>query len=129
MASTIDVSRDLASLRTAAAEFFLEGYEWPDTKRKLDQTPPELKAEAMRSMMQPRTLPEGCYVWVAYLIWLEGILEVTTVALFAVEVEGLLLLKQERIRFQNAHPPCPQCGMPNERHTLRCRECMAEIGN
>lgn len=77
--------------------------------------------------MPPRTVPQGCFEWIGYLIWLEGVLEVTDLPLLAVETEALLALKRERQRFQAEHPPCPRCGMPNEAHALRCRECMGEI--
>jgi hypothetical protein len=123
-----DAARDLQGLRTAAREFFEEGYAYPEASRTLAQTAPEHQAEARKALLPQRTLPDGYYVWIAHLIWIERVLEIVSLDLAAVEVEGLLMLKQERNRFQAAHPPCPHCGMPNEAHALICRECMGEIG-
>jgi hypothetical protein len=123
-----EVAWDFKRLRTAAREFFEEGYDSTEANRILAQTAPEHQAAARQKLYKPRTLPEGYYVWVAHLIWLEAMLEVATFALFAVEAEGLRMLKQERGRFQSAHPPCPHCGMPNEPHALCCRECGGEMG-
>lgn len=122
-----DASRDLAALRSAAAEFFEEGYAIPIAERRLRDTPAELQAEVRSKELPKRTVPDGCFTWVAYLVWLERLLEITPLPLSAAEAEGLVILKRERSRFQAEHPPCPHCGMPNEAHALRCRECMEEI--
>lgn len=123
-----EVCRDRSALERAAAEFFAEGYEYPLASRILAETAAEHQAAARKSLMPQRTVPDGCFTWIAYLVWLERVLELAQVALAAVEVEGLLVLKRERSRFQASHPPCPNCGMPNAAHALRCRECMEEIG-
>ncbi|MHB1673771.1 MAG: hypothetical protein ACYCSP_05920 [Acidobacteriaceae bacterium] len=120
--------RDLNLLRRAAQEFFAEGFAAPEAERALRGTDPELLEEARKSFMPPRSVPDGCFHWIHYLIWLEGVLEITDVPLTAEEVEALRTLKRERARFQAEHPACPHCGMPNESHALRCRECMGEIG-
>jgi hypothetical protein len=119
--------RDLAMLRRAAAEFFLEGFFAKEAERVLANTPPELQEEARKSILPARTAPDGAFEWIEYLFWLERVLEIVDLPLTGVEVEGLLVLKRERNRFQAEHPPCPHCGMPNEPHSLRCRECMEEI--
>ena len=123
----IEVTRDAAMLRRAAAEYFNEGYEYSTAAPILRDTPPELQAEAREKLLPKRTVPDGWFTWVSHLVWLERVLEIAPVPLDAAEVEGLLILKSERTRFQNAHPPCPHCGMPNEVHALRCRECMGVI--
>lgn len=114
-------------VRLAAADYFNEGFVYAETKRILDNTDPALREEAREALGFKRSVPDGCFVWIRHLIWLESILEVTAVPLTAAEAEGLAVLKRERLRFQAAHPPCPQCGMPNEAHALTCRECMAQI--
>ena len=119
--------RDIVLLRRAAQEFFEEGFAAPEVERILRGTPPELQEDARRSLMPARTVPDGCFAWVNYLVWLERVLEVAPVPLNAIDVDALLALKRERSRFEAAHPPCPHCGMPNEAHALRCRECMGEI--
>src|SRR5690348_11111224 len=118
--------RDIQLLRRAAQEFFAEGFAAPEAERTLQGTPPEMQAEARRSLMPERTVPDGCFAWISYLIWLERVLEITDVPLSAVEVEALLALKRERNKFEAEHPPCPHCGLPNEAYALRCRECMGE---
>jgi hypothetical protein len=124
--------RDLAMLRRAAAEFFIEGFMAPEVARMLANTAPELQERARASLMSVdgkpmRTVPDGAFLWIRYLIWLEQVLEIMPLTLNAVEVEALMVLKRERGRFQAAHPACPHCGLPNEAHALRCRECMGEI--
>ena len=132
-----DTTRDLAALRTAAAEFFEEGFEMAVAAPILRETPVEQLAEARGKLLSHRgpdgkpvpyrTAPDGCFAWISYLVWLEGLLEITPLPLSAAEAQGLLILKRERARFQAEHPPCPRCGMPNEAHATRCRECLEEI--
>lgn len=119
------MNRDL--LRRAAAEYFVEGFVHVELRRVLDGTPPELREEARASIAPKRETPDGCFVWLGYLVWLERVLEIASVPLTAAEAEGLMVLKREREKFQAEHPPCPHCGMPNEAHALRCRECLEEI--
>lgn len=114
-------------LAQAANEMFLAGFEWSIAEQTLRDTAPEYQEEALRKLITPRTLPEGFFVWLRYLVWLDRVMEITAVQLLAVEVEGLLVLRAARNRFQQSHPGCPHCGMPNEAHALRCRECMGEI--
>lgn len=120
--------RDLNLLRRAAADFFAEGFAAPEVERAMRGTGPELQEAARKALAPPRTVPDGCFQWIHYLVWLEGVLEITDVPLTAEEVEALRTLQRERNRFQAEHPACPRCGMPNESHALRCRECMEEIG-
>lgn len=114
-------------VRRAAAEHFDEGFMNGELVRMLRDTEPAKRIEAYEAMRTPRTVPDGCFTWIAHLVWLEGMLEITDLALAAEEAEGLLILKRERARFQVEHPACLKCGMPNEAHALRCRECMAEL--
>jgi hypothetical protein len=115
-------------LEKAAEEFLAEGYEYQTAAKILEKTAPEHLEEARRKLLPPRTVPDGCFVWLSYLIWLDDILEVVPgLQLLASEAEGLLVLRRARNRFLNTHPPCPHCGLPNEAHADRCRECMGEI--
>lgn len=133
-----DATRDLAALRTAATEFFEEGFEMATAAPVLRDTAAEQQAEARGKLLSHRgpdgkpvpyrTVPDGCFRWIAYLVWLETALEIAPLQLSAAEMQGLLILRRERARFQADHPPCPRCGMPNEAHATRCRECMEEIG-
>ena len=114
-------------LRRAAAEYFNEGFVYAEIHRIVEDTPQEKRQDARESLQPPRTVPDGCFVWINHLVWLERVLEIAAVPLTAAEAEGLLVLKRERDRFQAEHPPCPHCGMPNEPHALNCRECMETI--
>ena len=114
-------------VQRAIAEFFNEGFMASEITRTLKNTPPDLRPQAFESMRPERTVPDACFEWIHHLLWLEKLLEVAPVSLTATEGEGLIALKRERVRFQNAHPPCPKCGMPNEAVAFRCRECMGEI--
>jgi hypothetical protein len=114
-------------VRRAAAEFFLEGFTYAEIRRIVESTPAEHRVEAFESLRFRRTVPDGCFTWIAHLIWLESMLEFSDMPLTAEEAVGLGILKRERIRFQAEHPPCPQCGLPNEALAFRCRECMAEL--
>lgn len=114
-------------LRKAAAEYFSEGFMYAEIERVVKNTEPSLRAEAYETMRFKRTVPDGCFAWIAHLVWLERVLEIAEPKLTAQEAEGLLILRRERARFQAEHPPCPKCGLPNEEHAFRCRECMAEI--
>jgi hypothetical protein len=116
-----------ALLEKAAQEFLVEGYEYQAAEKTLRDTPPELLPEARAHLLPKRTVPDGCFVWLNHLVWLESVLEVVPLSLLAIEVEGIIVLRRARERFQRDHPPCPACGMPNEKHALRCRECMEEI--
>ena len=116
-------------VRRAAAEYFIEGFVYAELHRMLESTPTlEGRLAARASLQPPRSVPDGCFVWINHLVWLERLLEIAPVPLTAAEAEGLMVLKRERDRFQAEHPPCPKCGMPNAIHALRCRECMEEIG-
>ena len=114
-------------VRRAAAEIFNEGFMYAEIDRTLKNTAPEMRVEAYEQMRPKRTVPDGCFDWVHHLIWVENLLEIVDLPLTAIEAEGLVALKRERIRFQAEHPPCPKCGMPNETHAFKCRECMADI--
>jgi hypothetical protein len=116
-----------ALLKRAAADYFNEGYEYAEIERTLKNTEPALRAEAYETMRPKRSVPDGCFAWISHLVWLERLLEIADPPLTGEEAEGLLVLKRERSRFQAEHPPCPKCGMPNEEHAFKCRECFAEI--
>jgi len=114
-------------VRTAAAEYFIEGYLYAEMRRIIENTDPDRRVEAYEQSRPPRTVPDGCFGWITHLIWLENLLEICPLQLTAQEAEGLVTLKRARVKFQAEHPPCPKCGMPNEAHAFKCRECFADI--
>jgi hypothetical protein len=115
------------NVQRAIAELFNEGFIASEISRTLKNTPPELRPQAFESMRPERTAPDGLFEWAHHLLWLEKLLEIAPVHLTAVEAAGLIALKRERAHFQNTHPACFKCGMPNEKDAFRCRECMAEL--
>lgn len=119
------MTRSMASI--AINELFDEGFMASEIARTIANTEPDLRPHAYESMRPERTVPDGCFEWAHHLVWLEQLLEVSPVPLMAIEAEGLVMLKRERARFRNDHPPCPRCGMPNDKAAFACRECFAEI--
>jgi hypothetical protein len=120
------VDRDL--LERAAGEFLIEGYEYRTAEKILRDTHPDDREEAREKLLSPRTVPDGCFVFLQHIIWLEQVLEIVPgIQLSADEVSGILVLRRARNQFQRTHPPCPHCGMPNDETALCCRECMKEI--
>lgn len=118
------------ALAAAADEFLEEGYAYPVALQQLKHTAPEYLGEAIEKLLPHRTSADGLFVWFKHLVWLEGILDIQPqLELTASEVEGLKILRQARTRFLQSHPPCPHCGMPNERGTLTCRDCLKGIKN
>jgi len=119
---------DQKLLEKAAEEFLLEGYEYRTAGKILEATAPEDREEAREKLLSPRTVPDGCFIFLQHIIWVESVLEIVpSLSLAAAEVEAILILRRARKRFQHTHPGCPHCGMPNEAQALRCRECTMEI--
>ena len=121
-------SSDLAGLELAIDEFLEEGYAYQVNRQEIEETPAELRAEALREMLPERSQAEGFFTWLRYLIWLDGVREFTpSLQLTGAEVQGLGVLHRCRNRFQRSHPPCFGCGMPNEQHAHRCHNCLKEL--
>ena len=59
--------------------------------------------------------PYAFELWIAHLILLEQLAEITPIPwqqLRGEELQGLLLLREARERFRREYHPCPQCGAP-----------------
>lgn len=118
----------MASLEVAIDEFFEEGYAYQVNQREIDDTPEELRPQAIRDMLPERSQQDGVYTWVRYLVWLDSVRDLAPeLRLTAVEVQGLQLYRRCRAQFQRTHPPCSHCGMPNGEEEYRCHNCMKEL--
>jgi hypothetical protein len=81
---------------------------------------------AIADLPDEQTLADGFYVWVAYLFWLDGTLQVAPAAageLLADEVEGLRAIANARAKFYQEYAPCPRCSKMIERVGLCCEHC------
>lgn len=128
----IVVSRDYEGLRIAALELFEEARTTREQERRfrnidLDRT---VNAEQLIEQAMPkRTLSDGYYSRVRYLLWLERTQEagVNFKNLQVSEVEGVGAVNEARSEFKSKYPPCPRCGFPNTKFMPRCGECGAEL--
>jgi hypothetical protein len=119
---------NLTALELAIDEFLEEGYAYQLNRREIEETPDELRAEAIREMLPRRSQTEGYFSWLRYLVWLDGVRELAPEMQYtAVEIEGLSVLRRARNRFQRSHPPCWGCGMPNDVYQFSCHHCGKEI--
>lgn len=128
----IAVARDYEGLKTAALERLEEAFQEKDVERTLRRaTEGPCNAEDVIAACAPKqTLAAGYYARADYLFWLAGVMETVSFRpheLSVTEAEGLRVVAQARAQFQREHPPCPNCGAPNRRHTLQCRECMFDM--
>lgn len=118
----------LDALAAAADEFLEEGFAWSVHEKLFNDTEPEYRREAMEKLLPKRQSPDGFYLWLQHLVWLEGIRDIApNLQLTALEVQGLAVLTRARNRFQRTHPPCPYCGMANDEGEMTCHSCLKEI--
>jgi hypothetical protein len=123
-----EAGANLPAIEKAIDEFLEEGYAYQVNRHEIEETPAELRAEALRNMLPERTQADGYFGWLRYLVWLDGVRELAAdLQLSAAEVQGLGILHRCRNKFQRSHPPCMHCGMPNEDHEFRCHNCMGEL--
>lgn len=124
----IAVARDLQTLAQAADDFFEEGFQLPFALKVIADTEPEERAEAEEKLLPRRMYADGYYIWLQYLIWLDGVIELQQgQRLTVAELEGMRVLRSARSRFLKAHPPCHHCGQPEETTVVRCRHCGMEL--
>jgi hypothetical protein len=126
------VSQDRAGIHQAALELFeearLHGRDVVEEFRArgaaaFDDVEPE---------ESQRTLPDGYYSWVGYLLYLESLLELglqfSPRELEAADAIGLLVLKTARAEWSREHPACDDCGRPQEtRFATHCPYCGAKF--
>jgi hypothetical protein len=128
----IDVRRDFAGLRIAAAELYEEAFVRKEFEHSLRELP--LAAESVLGEVEsyaPRSISQGFYLWVQYLLWLKSVCALPGCALelLADEAEGLLAVTDAEREFRKAHPSCWKCGELNVRDASYCRSCSADFKN
>ena len=133
--SALHVSADSALLERCAYHLFTRA------ARPLDD--PRRRARFRDAALNPERLdassnldaivPFAARLWLSYLFWLEGALELLNPNLFAditaAEGAGLAALARARARFLGEHSICPRCHSPNPRSAARCHRCSQEFSS
>jgi hypothetical protein len=119
------VELDYPALRIAAREFYEEQWEWGRVEAAGDVAN---RRQLIEQSVPPRTLAEGYYVWVAYLVWLlRAVDHVQFRELHAADVEGLKIVIDARNEFLRHHPRCARCGAMNDKFAMNCCECRLDF--
>src|SRR5690242_15946181 len=131
--AVIDVRSDFEGLKIAAGELFTEflaGTYRNAIGKKLENS---ASLEAVLADYQTeRSLADGYYRRAEHLIDLSGKLQLgAAIGLREIswdEMDGLIAVNSASARFREAHPPCPNCGIPLwSRHAQICAICNGEI--
>jgi hypothetical protein len=121
------VELDYGGLRIAAREYYEEGWGWRKVRRASKQQLAN-REEFIRKTLPPRTLADGYYLWIDYLVWLLSTVETLRIeTLAASEVEGIRIVSEARAEFARKHPRCYRCGAQNENFAMRCAECQQDF--
>ncbi len=129
-------ARDPHGLRLAALEILERSLRARDLDRILAQADRDdapgrhaRRMDLLESLAPASSLSPGYGLFIAYLMWLEQMIEAgAAFTLKAEEAEGLRSLRAARIEFQRAHPACPACGAPQDHKFARsCRDCGYEL--
>lgn len=126
----IVVARDYEGLKIAARELLEESLRADDRERleALAEQAPNREEILARTAEATRTLADGYYTRIAYLVLLERARELGSAfrleELEATEFHGLVMLEAARAEFATDHPPCPGCGAPRATpFATRCSKC------
>jgi len=83
-----------------------------------------LKATGAREFLPPDQQldrpPLGCEMWAKYLLELETMRQYAELEITAEEYDGLLLIQEERRRFERDFIACPECGTWTTRMLKKC---------
>jgi len=130
--NVVSVAHDFGGLKRAFVEMLEEARLQPQRERAEVMAEYAGNAEQILAEAAPkRSLGEGYYVRVGYLLELESVMQLGI--LFAAadvnmsETHGLLALAAARREFDKLHPPCKGCGvrLDNEGET-KCPACWAQ---
>jgi hypothetical protein len=127
---TSDVTQDRKALTLAIGELLEDQFAFSRVRRIFESADGDDRDHALASLPD-RTLSPGFYRWAEYLIWLEERIKVAPIPTWATlsgcEMDGLVLLKNERRAWESRHPACP-CGSRMEsRFVPACPECGLEF--
>ena len=128
----INVARDYEGLRRAALEYFAEGLAAERQRRMLALAGTAAnRDELLRSESPARTLSDGYYTRVEYLLQLRQMIECGVQfqpeKLRVSELRGMAAVESARREFLREHPSCPKCGSLAERHDVACVNCGARF--
>ena len=127
-ARAISVAGDFRGLKQAALELMEEARMAP-VRERLERLADVAanRDEVLRGSGVSRSLAEGYYARVAYLLELETFLSMCSQPGFSLgmaELRGMLSIRSARAEFDRTHPPCRGCGarLENEWST-NCNDC------
>lgn len=125
----VSIARDQSGLEQAAFEMMEDALHDPERARVAQLAEVSANPEAvLASAPSARSLPEGYYARVGYLMELESILglgvELRPDEIDLSELRGLSAIAAARRKFDRLHPPCARCGrrLENEWDKV-CGEC------
>ncbi|HWR37698.1 MAG TPA: hypothetical protein VN622_17685 [Clostridia bacterium] len=130
MRTVIAPSADLIGVRTAALELYAEQLREQECGALEDRQKRPLTEAVRNSFRKDRTLAEGYYDWVLYLLKLKDQISVGVdvgIQLSADEVDGLRSVEAAFQEFRREHPPCPRCGALNRSFAVVCWNCRTKM--
>src|SRR5438046_2617345 len=107
----VAIARDYDGLKQAALELLEEVFAEPENERLQRSGEQDANADQiLAGIVSTRSLGEGYYMRIGYLLELEAMMEVG-IALRPENVEyremrGLIALREARMEFKRIHPPC-----------------------
>ncbi len=127
----VSVAKDFSRLKQAALELLEEARLAPERERieRLAQGAPNTNEilQTLQTSASKRSLAEGYYARVGYLVELESFLRMGVQLSFDLdmaELRGLLSISAARAEFDRAHPPCRACGKRLENEWDKtCNDC------
>ncbi len=124
----VSVAKDFGGLKQAALELMEEARSAPERERLERLTLGAANSnEILQAMGSNRSLAEGYYVRVGYLMELGSFLSMGLQLRFDLdmaELRGMQSIAAARAEFDRAHPPCKGCGKLLENEWDRsCNDC------
>ena len=127
----VSVAKDFSGLKQAALELLEEERSAPARERVERQAQGAPNSNEILQTLQAsasrRTLAEGYYARVGYLVELESFLRMGVQLSFDLdmtELRGMLSIAAARAEFDRAHPPCRGCGVRLENEWDKtCNDC------
>jgi hypothetical protein len=124
----VSVAKDFSGLRQAALELMEEARSAPERERLERLAQQSINTnEILQACAGKRSLADGYYARVGYLIELESFLSMGLQLSFDLdmaELRGMQSIAAARAEFDRAHPPCKGCGVRLENEWDRsCNDC------
>lgn len=127
----IYVATDFEGLRRAAVEYLEECVTADERERRWQKSHTAANRDELQQQLAPRrTLAEGYYARVGYLLDLQEMIEIglqfRTADLKHKELAGLMAMRDARAEFEQRWPACG-CGTRNIKLSPKCRGCGREL--